>query len=1368
MAPYLAPNDGRLTSMKALFRSRRSSPLTSTHLSSLEPSDTGQPVQEDEPAGPLTASTVPTVSTSNQARHQTLSVRSPPAASKSTSPALQPPPSPHEQASGASTKPSETTQRDLWSRAAETIDPQVLKKWLLSDSSLRATAEAQRVAEVLESARERARLQQRKAWKRRWSSLVSSISTFNSLVDAGLQFDPIGYGALAWSIVSFGLEAAVSNKEIDDDLVESCEYIRATIDEYSIYEARYLGPQAQSKGRKALENCIVDVYMAVIAYAAEMNYYIQNRADRVVKAMNGSSDSSFVEYKAVIEKRTAAALTIIDDIRNELSESRLKEIQSGIDAILAKANDFSKIVDFVGKQERENMLSWISVLDMDTVHVTQRDKAEAPDRHNPGGWILSHNEYLKWDCADETASLWLTSGVGTGKTISTSTVIEEHRKDSSGHLAYFYCSGAPGNDASAMTAENILKCLLRQFATCSERFFSLVAKKWKESESRGLKALTRLEVLKLLGGIIEDEQTLQATLIVDGLDELDADTLRTLLNSLATLLEAKCGILKVFASSRWVQRIEDIFSAGFCINDIAAKTRGDLTLYVESAVNAETREKNLGNGFIDDIKRTLLERANGMFRYTELAIKYIFGATTKRIRERLESPFLFHRAATLSCDQYKGDPVDQLLARRVIKWLLHQFLPLTDRALLKAISFGVDDEISLKLQSSDIGIDEVKAACHHLVIHNPKFHRFEFGHVSVVEFFQWKSSPALGDLEAHSTMAASCLSFLALQDSSDEQISRYRALAATMYPSIPYHDKGTFERYAILSWIWHWREAQHTPSAALQDLFDGFWFYKSRLQACIEAIDSFSSTLEFMAHPDGIGHHRLTQNSWCYLLRVLMQWKSNRLAQRWFLVCAQDLSSVADDIFLRVPADAGSLLFVAGIKLAVTFGSTRLLELTNSKYFAFSKLHDSGTSLLHHAANLRNAQSIQKCLELFPDAVNLCPSGALKDEWVTVPFLMALRPESRSEETDSTSLELFLKNPKLDLGASDKQGRTALHYSLPKGLDRVILNLALERDPRATFRWDINGRNFMKIAFRHHPQTLASVQAHYAAYDLHSAARTRDIGALDKALLKLHNEKGTAAHQDLLQALLSATEYGTVECMKMILGSPHVDVNDQDEYGFSALMVASRNGKYHAVLELRSRGANVVLETPAGRNALAFAFQAIDLRSGLCGDRALALLKALLIPMTQSPLNINHRDSKGGRTVLHYACERGVESYFGWARAAELDTHRRIDVRCKLLREILSHKPDINIRDRNGETARDVAEGNALFELVNLLDRANISSSQSSDYSSNAEEFATPAASHDRLDIGSFFSFESFDDLCWGLARIGPSYTQVLLLDDIS
>lgn len=47
------------------------------------------------------------------------------------------------------------------------------------------------------------------------------------------------------------------------------------MDEYAMHEARYLN--VDSEGRMTLERCIVDVYKAVLTYAAEMKYYIHHR-----------------------------------------------------------------------------------------------------------------------------------------------------------------------------------------------------------------------------------------------------------------------------------------------------------------------------------------------------------------------------------------------------------------------------------------------------------------------------------------------------------------------------------------------------------------------------------------------------------------------------------------------------------------------------------------------------------------------------------------------------------------------------------------------------------------------------------------------------------------------------------------------------------------------------------------------------------------------------------------------------------------------------------------------------------------------------------------------------------------------------------
>lgn len=45
-------------------------------------------------------------------------------------------------------------------------------------------------------------------------SLLCSVLTFKDLIDAGLQFDASGYGALAWSVVSFGLKVSYNTSRL--------------------------------------------------------------------------------------------------------------------------------------------------------------------------------------------------------------------------------------------------------------------------------------------------------------------------------------------------------------------------------------------------------------------------------------------------------------------------------------------------------------------------------------------------------------------------------------------------------------------------------------------------------------------------------------------------------------------------------------------------------------------------------------------------------------------------------------------------------------------------------------------------------------------------------------------------------------------------------------------------------------------------------------------------------------------------------------------------------------------------------------------------------------------------------------------------
>jgi hypothetical protein len=130
-------------------------------------------------------------------------------------------------------------------------------------------------------------------------------------------------------------------------------------------------------------------------------------------------------------------------------------------------------------------------------------------------------------------------------------------------------------------------------------------------------------------------------------------------------------------------------------------------------------------------------------------------------------------------------------------------------------------------------------------------------------------------------------------------------------------------------------------------------------------------------------------------------------------------------------------------------------------------------------------------------------------------------------------------------------------------------------------------------------------------------------------------------------------------------------------------MFATISGEGRLVTKLRQKGASIVLETSAGRNAWFFVIT----------NKRMSVLQALLLPMTASPFDINHQDSVTGKTALHYACQY----------AEPIGTDGSLASREDILGELLQHKPDINIKDNKGKTPRDLAATNGFMDLVASL-----------------------------------------------------------------
>lgn len=691
-------------------------------------------------------------------------------------------------------------------------------------------------------------------------------------------------------------------------------------------------------------------------------------------------------------------------------------------------------------------------------------------------------------------------------------------------------------------------------------------------------------------------------------------------------------------------------------------------------------------------------------------MKFIFDKSTRLIRQRLEElPEPSFGDAGLRPIYQKlydlienDDEMSRLLAHRTIQWLLYQIRPLESHDMIKGICLDAAGPTAKKLheqhQRHKITKEEVYAACHHLVIHNDATGSFEFGHFSVVEFLTWLNAPTFRKPIAHSTLSVACLLVLISKSYQDE---------ATSWP-------GTLNNYALASWGWHCRNSKDTQEHdPFKDLLAKFWDKGDYLNCSLATAGLFIQRMQFTWLRTGEG------NSGSNLVKLNMIWaalnpevvaQTPKSLQQWLVACAFDLVALVKDLLQnnRNFKSVHSKIFLVGFKLAFHCGSVNIVQYLLDRYIDSNSLETGGYTMLHHAANSLSVESLKLYLQKSPASINSVAMGAYKDLWKTTPLIMALGSMNYYTELgDKEVIRTLLSAPGLDFHATGFSGETAMHMlmsSFAVGPD--IVEVALKNCASSIYRRDPNGTTPMAIARDRADKSgdlsniyisdgwaeLARLERYAIlfTYDaskklqlllsveqpLHAAARTGDLDEL-KELVGRDGWKEESRSQDLLTALFLAAENGNVNSTQFLLDTGFIDVNAQDRDGFSTLMVATlgRPASPRVIRLLRSRGASVTLETTRGKNAFYFAIEKGNLET----------VKALLSFVANSEMDVNHRDSVTGSTPLHYAHEKKIHPALAWSSERQTD----------LVNLLLENHARIDIKNKKGQTPRQVAEANA-------------------------------------------------------------------------
>lgn len=201
-------------------------------------------------------------------------------------------------------------------------------------------------------------------------------------------------------------------------------------------------------------------------------------------------------------------------------------------------------------------------------------------------------------------------------------MIETCRQDDAAYpnrmrTAFFYCARDPAETWRADTRE-IMSCILEQLSSSTEHIPTSVLQRYQEKvlEAKGHEP-ERLQLDEITDTMLDLLKTGPATIVIDALDECDAQGRQSLFSALQSVLAKSENALKIFVSSRDDHDVVKQFTQYPNVYITTEDNKKDIEDFVRIKVTAAINEKRLLCGNVSPnleqhIIESLINQAQGM------------------------------------------------------------------------------------------------------------------------------------------------------------------------------------------------------------------------------------------------------------------------------------------------------------------------------------------------------------------------------------------------------------------------------------------------------------------------------------------------------------------------------------------------------------------------------------------------------------------------------------------------------------------------------------------------------------------------------------------------------------------------------------
>ena len=319
------------------------------------------------------------------------------------------------------------------------------------------------------------------------------------------------------------------------------------------------------------------------------------------------------EVVADVRERLKLAIQVLQLDVSTASQRMLKSLATDTSDLLHRtvviethiSTQTQQILDLHHRDQFKRIIDWLSPPDPWINHRSARQHHEP----HTGLWFLESDLYERWR-GGQTRHLWLFGKAGCGKTVLSSTVIEDLRlhceNATSAALAIFYFSFS---DSRKQSFESLLLSLIAQLGR-SGPGLSMLQREY-EKPNRSLPGVEALQVI-LLSFVSQYDEVFLALDALDECPERD-EARRGMLHGLERLA-AKASNLKILATSRELRDIHDRVDL-LEADVVPISTRrvdADIGRYVGGELLRDRKLSRLDADLRALIMKTFAEKADGM------------------------------------------------------------------------------------------------------------------------------------------------------------------------------------------------------------------------------------------------------------------------------------------------------------------------------------------------------------------------------------------------------------------------------------------------------------------------------------------------------------------------------------------------------------------------------------------------------------------------------------------------------------------------------------------------------------------------------------------------------------------------------------